>query len=78
MNPLEMLSLARGFLQRFSSPGLDDTVPPELVDGLALYENDLRKQVEGTSFHDPWSNDRTRQRHRQLKISNQTTIHRST
>lgn len=46
MNPLEMLSMARGFLQRFSSPGVDDNVPPELVDGLALYENDLRKQVE--------------------------------
>ena len=50
MNPLEMLSMARGFLERFSSPGLDDNIPHELVDGLALYENDLRKQVESISL----------------------------
>jgi len=46
MNPLEMLSMARGFLSKFSSPGMDDTVPAELIDGLGLYEADLRKQVD--------------------------------
>ena len=46
MNPLELLSMARGFLEKFSSSGMDESVPTELLDGLSLYENNLRKQVE--------------------------------
>jgi len=38
--------MARGFLEKFSSSGMDESVPTELLDGLSLYENNLRKQVE--------------------------------
>lgn len=46
LNPLELLSLARGFLERISSSDLDEAIPPELIDGLALYESHLKKQVD--------------------------------
>jgi hypothetical protein len=50
MNPLEMLALARGFLEKLANTGpMDERVPSELVDGLALYEKDLRKQVDSIS-----------------------------
>jgi hypothetical protein len=42
-NPLEMLSMARGYLQEFNNSA---PIPTELLEGLAVYENDLRKQVE--------------------------------
>jgi len=47
MNPLELLSTARSYLEMFStSSGVSDNVPAELLDGLALYENHLQKQVD--------------------------------
>jgi hypothetical protein len=50
MNPLEILAMARGFLEKLANSGpMDDRVPSELVDGLALYEKDLRKQVDSSS-----------------------------
>ena len=49
LNPLELLSMARGFLENFSSSGMQEHVPTELLDGLSLYETNLRKQVESIS-----------------------------
>ena len=46
IDPLELLSMARGFLERFSVSGMNENVPPELLDGLALYETHLKKQVD--------------------------------
>src|SRR5579859_1778116 len=46
LSPLELLSMARVFLEKLSSSGMDGSVPTELLDGLSLYENHLQKQVE--------------------------------
>ena len=52
MNSLDLLATARSYLQKFSSPSStsetsgNDGVPTELIDGLSLYENQLRKRVE--------------------------------
>jgi hypothetical protein len=40
--------MARTFLQKFDSLGLDETVPPELIDGLQLYENHLKSHLDRT------------------------------
>ena len=77
MKPLEMLAMARGFLEKLANTGpIDERVPSELVDGLALYENDLRKQVDSNPPVNSRSNSRTRQRYRQFEISNKATIYR--
>lgn len=39
--------MARLYLQEFNTPV--DPIPTELLDGLALYEYDLRRQVERIS-----------------------------
>jgi hypothetical protein len=38
--------MTRALLQKLSVSGMDENVPPELLDGLGLYETHLRKQVD--------------------------------
>lgn len=38
--------MARGFLEKFYTSEAEESVPTQLIDGLGMYENNLRKQVE--------------------------------
>jgi hypothetical protein len=46
LSPVDLLFMARKFLERFSETETNVNIPLQLIDGLSLYENDLRKQVE--------------------------------
>lgn len=61
--------MARNFLERFAASGVN-AIPPQLLDGLAVYENDLRNQVESIYPYYLSCNFRTRQPSGQSQISN--------
>jgi hypothetical protein len=54
--------MARDYLQAVNEPGTIQ-VPTELLEGIAVYESDLRTQVERTPSPKSPSDNRPRQKH---------------
>jgi hypothetical protein len=75
LNPLEMLSMTRDFLEKFYTSDAEESVPAQLINGLGVYENNLRKQVESKDIIYPQSDNRIGQGCGKSEISYQTTVH---